>query len=152
MTELLLGTDLTETQRQYVESAHTSGKSLLGIINDILDFSKIEANRMKLEKVPFDLPLVVEGVLQIVSEQARGKQLGLASEIPTELCHQVIGDETRLRQVLPNLVSNAVKFTDQGEIRLSLSASHESVDEVMIQFEVQDSGSGISAEKLDGIF
>ncbi|MEN8177269.1 MAG: response regulator [Pseudomonadota bacterium] len=152
MTELLLDTGLNDKQRKFAETAYTSGQTLLGIINNILDFSKIEARKLKLEQAPFDLQAVVDGVLQVVSEQARKKHLELLSDMRSSLHRQVIGDEVRLRQVLLNLTGNAVKFTEQGEIIITVSLVNEGADEILVRFDIQDSGVGISAEKMTHIF
>ena len=152
MTELLLGSGLNAQQRHYAETAHRSGRALLDIINNILDFSKIEANKLQLAQAPFDLQEIVEDVLQMVAEQARGKQLELLSDIPAGLARHLIGDGPRLRQVLLNLVGNAVKFTEHGEIVIRLRPVTEDPDGVCISFEVEDSGIGIDAEKLACIF
>ncbi len=152
MTELLLDSGLTDSQRRHAETAHHSGQVLLDVINNILDFSKIEANKLRIAQSPFDLQEVVEAVLQMVAEQAREKRLELFSDIPTAIHGNVIGDGPRLRQVLINLVGNAVKFTEQGEIVVRVTPLEETDDEILILFEVQDSGIGISADKLASVF
>ncbi|MBA1444323.1 MAG: response regulator [Chromatiales bacterium] len=152
MTELLLDSGLTGKQRQLAETAYRSGQTLLDVINNILDFSKIEANKLKLMHAPFDLQEVVEDVLQMMAEQARKKHLELVCNIPTEIDNQVIGDGARLRQILVNLMGNAVKFTHQGTIAINVSTVEENNEEVVVQFEVCDSGIGIKADKLAGIF
>ncbi len=152
MTELLRDSGLNGKQQQFAETAHRSGQALLDVINNILDFSKIEANKLKLVHAPFDLQEVVEDVLQMVAEQARENHLELLGDIPAEINSKVIGDGPRLRQVLINLVGNAVKFTKQGEIVISAALVKESSDEILILFKVQDSGIGIDADKLAGIF
>ncbi len=152
MTELLLDTGLTGKQRQLAETAYRSGQTLLDVINSILDFSKIEANKLMLVNTPFDLREVAEDVLQMMAGQARKKQLDLLCNIPTEIDNQVIGDGARLRQVLINLVGNAVKFTHQGTIIIDTSVMEENSAEIVVQFEVRDSGIGIEADKLAGIF
>ncbi|MBL3529593.1 MAG: response regulator [gamma proteobacterium endosymbiont of Lamellibrachia anaximandri] len=152
MTELLRDSGLNGKQQQFAETAHRSGQALLDVINNILDFSKIEANKLKLVHEPFDLQEVVEDVLQMVAEQARENHLELLGDIPADINCKVIGDGPRLRQVLINLVGNAVKFTKQGEIVMSAALVKESSDEVLILFRIQDSGIGIDADKLAGIF
>ena len=152
MTELLLGSGLNAQQRHYAETAHRSGRALLDIINNILDFSKIEANKLQLALSPFDLQEIVEDVLQMVAEQARGKHLALLSDIPAGIGGDLVGDGPRLRQVLLNLVGNAVKFTEHGEIVIRLRPLTEGRDGVCISFEVEDSGIGIDTEKLASIF
>ncbi len=152
MTELLLDSGLTGSQRRHAETAHRSGQILLDVINNILDFSKIEANMLRIAQSLFDLQEVVEDVLQMVAEQAREKRLELFSDIPTGIHGKVIGDGPRLRQVLINLVGNAVKFTEKGEIVVRINPLEETGDEILILFEVQDSGIGISADKLASVF
>ncbi|MCU7874549.1 MAG: response regulator [Candidatus Thiodiazotropha sp. (ex Lucinoma borealis)] len=152
MTELLLTSGLMGKQRQYAETTHRSGQMLLDVINNILDFSQIEANKLKMAQLPFDLQDVVEDALQIVAEQAREKGLELLSDIPVEINSKVIGDGPRLRQVLVNLVGNAVKFTEQGDIVVRASLVEENREEIVVRFEVLDSGIGIDADKLADIF
>ncbi|MEN8178558.1 MAG: response regulator [Pseudomonadota bacterium] len=152
MTELLLGSELTGKQWRYADTAHRSGQMLLDVINNILDFSKIEANKLRLAQSPFDLQKIVEDVLQMVAEQAREKHLELLSDISAGINSKVIGDGPRLRQVLINLVGNAVKFTEQGEIVICINPVEENSGRILLSFEVRDSGIGIDADKLAGIF
>ncbi|MCB1915400.1 MAG: response regulator [Rhodocyclaceae bacterium] len=152
MTELLLRSRLDAQQRYYAETAHRSGQALLDLINNILDFSKIEANKLQLARSPFDLHETVESVLQMVAEQAREKHLELLADIPAELDVHLVGDGPRLRQVLLNLVGNAVKFTERGEILIRVRVLEGDGDEIRVSFEVQDSGIGIDTEKLACIF
>ena len=152
MTELLLGSGLSGRQRQYAETAYRSGQMLLDIINNILDFSKIEANKLQLNRAPFDLQEIVEDVLQLVAEQAREKHLALLSDIPAGVHCQLLGDGPRLRQVLTNLVGNAVKFTAQGEILVRVAVLQENAAALLIRIEVEDSGIGIDPDKQTGIF
>ena len=152
MLSLLLSTDLTPEQRQYIETAHSSGDTLLTLLNDILDLSKIEAERLVLEYIPFDVRLTVEDVVDLMAERAYGKGVELACLIAPEVPRTICGDPTRLRQVLTNLLSNAVKFTDQGEVvvRVTLAATHETT--VALQFEVCDTGIGMSPEAQARVF
>jgi CheY-like chemotaxis protein/nitrogen-specific signal transduction histidine kinase len=152
MLSLLLSTDLTADQRQYIETAHSSGDSLLTLLNDILDLSKIEAERLVLEHIPFDVRLTVEDVVDLLAERAYGKGVELACLMAPDVPHMVCGDPTRLRQVLTNLLSNAVKFTEQGEVivRVTLAATRETT--VALQFEVCDTGIGMSPEAQERIF
>ncbi len=122
MSGLLLGTALTDEQREYAEIVRQSGDALLTVINDILDFSKIEAGKLELEAQPFDLRECVESALDLVAARATEKGLDLAYLIGDGTPAVVVGDVTRLRQVLLNLLSNAVKFTERGEVVLSVSA------------------------------
>ena len=116
MTELLLETELTSTQRKYAETVHRSGNNLLGIINDVLDFSKIEAGKLELEEVEFDLRRTLEDVVDMLAERAHSKGLDLACSIPAGLPLRVMGDPLRMGQVLTNLTGNAIKFTEKGSV------------------------------------
>ena len=152
MTQLLLGTELTDKQRSLAETAYSSGKNLLGIINNILDFSKIEARKLRLDHEPFNLDVVVTDVVQMVAEQIIRKRLELLSEMHAEVPHYLIGDEVRLRQILLNLVSNAIKFTQQGKIVIKIHLLKNEADKILIKFDVQDDGIGIDSNKIDQIF
>jgi PAS domain S-box-containing protein len=156
MTELLMDTALTAQQQDFVETIHTSGETLLTIINDILDFSKIEAGKLDLEERPLNLRTCIEGVLDLLAPKAREKDLELAYLIDAEVPAQVLGDVTRLRQILVNLVGNAVKFTDRGEVTVSVVARHlisspESAS-YAIRFAVKDTGIGIPSDRLNRLF
>ena len=148
MTGMLLDTDLDPLQRDYAETVRTSGEALLTIINDILDFSKIEAGKMELEIIDFDLRRVVEEVADLLAEQAHSKKLELATLIRPEVPTLVRGDPGRLRQVLTNLVGNAIKFTETGEVVVSAVVEHEADGEVVIRFEVRDTGIGIDPSSV----
>jgi PAS domain S-box-containing protein len=152
MTELLLETGLTGTQRKYAETVQRSGKNLLGIINDVLDFSKIEAGKLELEQVDMDLRGTVEDVVELLAERAQTKGLELACNIPAELMTHVRGDPLRLGQVLTNLAGNAIKFTEQGAVVISIAHTEENERELTLRFEVTDSGTGISPEAQARIF
>mgnify|MGYP001313237851 CR=1 FL=1 len=152
MTELLLATDLTERQRRFAESSYLSAESLLSIINDILDFSKIEAGRLELEQAPFTIQSTVDETTQLFREQAAKKGVGLSCSFGAVIPQWVVGDPTRLRQILVNLVGNAVKFTKEGEISISVSAVNEGENRSLISFEVRDTGIGIPLEFRDRIF
>ena len=149
MTGLLLRTELTEKQRDFVHTIRVSGDHLLSIINDILDFSKIEAGKMKLETQPFDLNTCIESALELFATKAAEKKLDLVYRIHPEVPGFIKGDVTRLRQILANLVSNAVKFTDTGEVFIEVVKAT-GKDELL--FSVRDSGVGIPADKLDTLF
>ncbi|HEU0199169.1 MAG TPA: response regulator, partial [Burkholderiaceae bacterium] len=159
MTELLLGTPLSEKQRRFAEAVYRSGESLLDIINDILDFSKIEAGKLELECVDFDARALVEDVFEMLAPRAQYKRLELVYAIGPEVPAVLRGDPTRLRQVLMNLVSNAVKFTEQGEVAVRLSCLG-SVDlpasvggrVYRVRFEVRDTGIGMQPEALEKLF
>ena len=152
MTELLLGTELTDRQRRFAETVHRSGTSLLEIINDILDFSKIEAGKLELEHLDFDLWQAIEDVAELLAEQAQHKGLELAcvidQEVPTVLC----GDAVRLRQILTNLLSNAIKFTMQGEVVLGVTTLEETEESAVLRFAVRDTGLGIAPEVQERLF
>jgi signal transduction histidine kinase/DNA-binding response OmpR family regulator/HPt (histidine-containing phosphotransfer) domain-containing protein len=154
MSGLLLGTDLTEEQREYAEIIRASGDALLTVINDVLDFSKIEAGRMDLEAQPFDLREGVEATLDLVAARAAEKGLDLAYLISDDTPTAIVGDVTRLRQVLLNLLSNAVKFTETGEVVLSVTAKR--LDEpgpvYELAFAVRDTGIGIPSDRIDRLF
>ena len=152
MTELLLGTDLAGRQRKFAQTIHQSGTSLLGIINDILDFSKIEAGKIELETISFDLHEMAHAVVELFTTSASLKGVALRLSIDAAVPQTVGGDPLRVRQVLLNLVSNAVKFTDQGEIVVTVSVRERSQNELMICFSVRDSGVGINPELLAKIF
>jgi PAS domain S-box-containing protein len=152
MTELLLETGLTNTQRKYAETVQRSGQNLLGIINDLLDFSKIEAGKLELEKLDMDLRHTVEDVVDLLAERAHSKGLELACSIAPEVVTQVRGDPLRVGQVLTNLVGNAIKFTQQGAVLIRVMSLGQTEREVTLRFEVSDTGVGISPEAQTRIF
>ena len=149
MTSLLLDTRLTEQQRQFANTIHESSESLLTIINDILDFSKISVGRLELAQSEFDLQAVIDGVVEISSPRALAKQVDLISFVPSALQRTYIGDAGRLRQVLLNLVSNAVKFTDHGSVVIRVS---QPTPQSPVRFQVLDTGIGIPTSKQDALF
>jgi signal transduction histidine kinase/DNA-binding response OmpR family regulator len=157
MTELLLDTELTEGQRRFATLISHSGAALLGIINDILDFSKIEAGKLELESVAFDLHDLVQEVAELLAEPAHNKGLELACHIHADVPERIKGDPGRLRQVITNLMSNAVKFTAQGEIVVELKLLAADCEEQVtptcaLQFAVTDTGIGIAADKAASLF
>jgi len=152
MTELLLETGLTSTQRKYAETVQRSGKNLLDIINDLLDFSKIEAGKLELENVDMDLRTTIEDIVDLLAERAHLQGLELACNIPPELSTRVKGDPLRLGQVLTNLVGNAIKFTRQGAVVIRVASIAEDAKNVTVRFEVTDTGAGISEEAQTRIF
>jgi PAS domain S-box-containing protein len=152
MTELLLETGLTATQRKFAETAQRSGKTLLGIINDILDFSKIEAGKLDLEHIDFDVRQVIEDTVELLAERAQSKGLELTCAIPVDLPTRVKGDPLRLGQVLLNLVGNAIKFTETGEVTVSVACVEDAHNSAVLRFEVADTGPGISEEAQGRIF
>lgn len=151
MADLLLGTELTSKQHWFANIIKQSGNSLLGIINDVLDFSKIEAGKLELEKVAFSLRAMAEEVVVLFAESAQRKGLELICILPTHPLW-VQGDPGRLRQVLSNLLGNAVKFTEQGEIILRLLVLDAQPDNFCVQFEVRDTGIGIPVSDQERIF
>ncbi len=153
MTGLLLQTQLTAEQRQYAEIARSSGESLLSLINDILDLSKIESGQLELERIDFELRAVIDGTIDAVALKANEKALELIVDIDPAIPTWLRGDPTRLRQILLNLISNAVKFTDVGEVSLTVSAARsDAVRPVALSFAIKDTGVGISAEGLAKLF
>ena len=152
MTSLLLETPLTREQHDFAETIRNSGDALLTIINDILDFSKIESGRLELEQAELNLRDCVEGALDVLTTRAAEKRLDLLYEIQDGVPGVVIGDVTRLRQVMVNLLGNAIKFTERGEVVLSVRLL-QTVDEVAeLQFSVRDSGIGIAEEAMGRLF
>ncbi|MFO1330313.1 MAG: response regulator [Rubrivivax sp.] len=148
LTELLLETPLDAQQRPFVETVRNSGEALLSIINDILDFSKIEAGKLETESLDFDLYQAVEDVMQLLAPRAHAKGLELACRIDESLPTGVRGDPFRLRQILTNLVGNALKFTEHGEVVVKL----EREDDRLLRFSVRDTGIGISPEAMKRLF
>jgi two-component system sensor histidine kinase/response regulator len=152
MTNLLLDTELTAVQREYAETLRTCGESMLALINDILDFSKIDAKKLTFEILDFDLREAVQDALALVNESAQTKKIALAGIVPPEVPTQLRGDPGRLRQILTNLVSNAVKFTEGGEVTVRVAKEDERPTQVMLRFEVKDTGIGISPEAQGRLF
>ena len=152
MTELLLETDLDDEQREYLALVQTSGDLLLAVINDILDFSKIEAGRLDLDLIEFSLRGCVETTLKTLSLRAEEKELELICDVSPDVPDAVVGDPTRLRQILSNLIGNAIKFTDHGEIVASVRPGEELDGRVRLEFAVADTGIGVAADKTEAIF
>jgi len=152
MTYLALQGPLDGPQRNYVQKAHTSAVSLLGIINDILDFSKIEADRLELETTGFDPHDVLDRVATLVGQAADDKGLELIFDVPPDLPHRLIGDPLRLGQVLLNLANNAVKFTETGDVVIAVAWSAHGAAAVRVRFEVRDTGIGIDADAMTQLF
>ena len=152
MTELALDTALTEEQREFLSIIKSSAESLLSIINDILDFSKIEAGKLQVEQVSFDLPRVVADTLKTLALRAHEKNIELVFEICPDVPRHVIGDPSRLRQVLVNLIGNAIKFTAAGEISVRAELTASSGMRPTVQFSVRDTGVGIAPDKQQAIF
>ncbi|MEM1115491.1 MAG: ATP-binding protein, partial [Bacteroidota bacterium] len=158
MTSLLLGTDLDDEQKDFVETIRTSGDALLTIINDILDFSKIEAGMLDLEAQPFDVRQCVRDALAVLSPAADKKGLALSADVGLTVPASVVGDVTRVRQVLVNLLSNAIKFTEAGSVRVRVEVAarlggvQSKGGDVVLRFVVEDTGIGIAEDKLDLVF
>jgi PAS domain S-box-containing protein len=152
VTAMLLETDLQPEQRQFAEIVLTSAEGLLSIVNDILDFSKIEAGRTDLEKIDFELPGLLHSVAELQTARANEKCLSIETEIAPDVPPRLHGDPLRLRQVLNNLLGNAIKFSDHGQIRLVVRVEQETMDGVMLRFDVADCGIGIAPEKQARIF
>jgi len=152
MLELVLDSQLTAEQREYLLMARGSGDTLLRVINDILDFSKIESGKLELEELNFDLADVVHGVVKIMAMPARQKGLELVCDLRTGVPRKVRGDAARLRQVLFNLVGNAIKFTDAGEVLIEVTAHGGTSDTAEILFRIADTGIGIPLEKQSTVF
>lgn len=152
MTELLLDTELSPVQLEYLKIVQASGESLLELINDILDFSKIEAGKMELDTVPFDIREVLGDAMKSLSLRAHNKSLEIAFAVAPDVPQSLIGDASRLRQIVVNLVGNAIKFTSSGEVVLAVEAGPTVGDQLIISFTVTDTGIGIPSEKLDEIF
>ena len=152
MTSLLLGTHLEPRQREYAETIRLSGDALLTIINDILDFSKIESGRMELEQQEFNLRECVEGALDLLAPRAGEKGLDLLYEFAETVPTHALGDETRLRQIIVNLLGNAVKFTSEGEVVLHVRSESVAEGEVQLSISISDTGIGIPAAALGRLF
>ncbi|WP_332879662.1 ATP-binding protein, partial [Massilia sp. S19_KUP03_FR1] len=152
MTDMLLGTPLTETQRDYTRLVKRSGEHLLVIINDILDFSKIEAGKLSVEYINFNLWDLLDDIHTVYTPQAQAKQIGLDFDIANDIPVAICGDPNRLRQVIANLLGNAIKFTDTGRILASVRVASESAQAVELRFEVHDTGIGVDREARSRIF
>jgi signal transduction histidine kinase len=152
MTEVLLDSGLTPEQREYAEIVLRCGRHLLALLNDSLDLAKIEAEHIRFEVVDFDLRETLDGVTTLLAHAAQEKKLGLftlvAPEVPAVLC----GDPGRLRQIVTNLVGNAIRFTERGEVRIEVRLEGEDETTVCLRFEIQDTGIGISEKHLADIF
>jgi PAS domain S-box-containing protein len=152
MSDLLLATPLSERQREFAETIRTSGDALLNLINDILDFSKIESGQLRLEHEPMSLHACVEGALDLTCGVGLAKGLDLLYRFDDAVPDRVLGDAARLQQVLVNLVSNAVKFTAQGEVVVRLSRREGEDGQPLLQVSVRDTGMGIAPDRLDRLF
>ncbi len=151
-TELLLATPLEGRQRRLAETAHHSATALLALIDDVLDLSRIEASKLTLQSTSFDLRALVSEAAELMATTARGKPLALSCTISAALPERVEGDPMRLRQVLVNLLHNAVKFTERGGIALEVIVLDDSDDSVRLLFEVRDTGIGLAEDQFDSVF
>ncbi|MBM4168077.1 MAG: PAS domain S-box protein [Ignavibacteria bacterium] len=151
-TELLQKTELSDEQTEFVQTIQISGEALLAVINDILDFSKIESGKVDIEQKPFDLRNTIENVFDLLAPRALEKNIDLLYTVDPRLTAHIIGDETRVRQVLLNLCSNAVKFTDRGEILVSVRVEKNTNEVIDLHIEVRDTGIGIPKDKQDRLF
>jgi signal transduction histidine kinase/DNA-binding response OmpR family regulator len=152
MSELLLETALDRNQREYAQTIRYSGESLLGVINDILDYSKIEAGRLEIERTDVELVPLVESVASMLAAQARAKQIDLLTYIDAGVPRVLVGDALRVRQILTNLIGNAVKFTDRGSVTAIVTVEHEDDAAVTLRFAVADTGIGIEAGDRERLF
>jgi PAS domain S-box-containing protein len=152
LTQLVLDTELTPRQQDFLKKAHTSARALLGILNDILDFSKIEAGRMGIEKAPFRPEETLNHVADLFRARIEEKGLELFFEVAPDVPDEILGDPLRLTQVLTNLVSNAVKFTEHGEIHIKVEVAERTRDTLRLRFAVSDTGIGLSRAQSDRLF
>ena len=152
LSHLALRTPLSAKQRDYLTKIHTAGTSLLAVINDILDFSKIEAGKLSIERTAFRLDEVIDSVITVTGQKAHEKGLEFLAHLPASVPPCLAGDPLRLGQILTNLVSNAVKFTEHGEIRLRVEALEPSGERCQLRFSVQDTGIGMTREQADRLF
>lgn len=152
MTGLLLDTNLTPDQREFTSTIRNSGEALLTIINDILDFSKIDAGKMDLEYIDFDLRNSIDEVMDLLAEKAQEKELELIHLVSANVPPMLIGDPGRIRQVVTNLVGNAIKFTDQGEVAVQVHVGEEDENGVVVRFDVTDTGIGLTADGKARLF
>ncbi|WP_166263367.1 CHASE domain-containing protein [Marinobacter caseinilyticus] len=152
MTQILARTSLSADQRNYLDMAHKAGQSLLEILNDILDFSKIEAGRMDIVPVTFDLDEVIRSLANIMAVEGANKDLKLAIGVEPDVPRRLVGDELRIRQVLVNLITNAIKFTEQGEVAMLIERVAEDGPNVTLRFRIRDTGIGMTEEQQERLF
>ncbi|WBY03281.1 response regulator [Ramlibacter tataouinensis] len=152
LSHLALKTELTPKQRDYIEKVQGAGQHLLRVINDILDFSKVEAGKLELETAQFDLNHILESTCSLVSTAAESKDLELVLDIDQGVPRQLIGDSLRLGQILLNLTNNAVKFTERGEVAISVKALHKDDEQVEVEFAVRDTGVGLNPGQIGRLF
>ena len=152
MVEIVMDTDLTAEQRHSLDLVRSSAEGLLAILNDILDYSKIEAGHLDVEAIPFDLPRLIQSTASLLAVRAREKELELIPDVAADVATTVRGDPSRLRQVLTNLLGNAIKFTETGEVVVSVRRATMDDGQPGLRFSVRDTGIGIAADRLDRVF
>ena len=152
LTELLLNTQLGPTQRRYVEAIQRSGKALLTIVGDILDYTKIEVGRLTVEPIAFDLEVTIGDVVELLSPRAEEKGLALITRYAPDAPRRIVGDAGRIRQILTNLVGNAIKFTQEGHILVNMECLGRTADQAIVRIAVEDTGMGIPKNRLNEIF
>jgi two-component system, sensor histidine kinase and response regulator len=152
LSHLVLKTELTPRQRDYIAKVQSSGQHLLGVINDILDFSKVEAGKLDLERTDFEIEKLLDHIAGLVSEKCHAKGLELVFDIAPDVPHHLLGDSLRLGQILLNYANNAVKFTEKGEIVIAVRASERTDKDVLLNFRVQDTGIGLTPEQMGRLF
>jgi two-component system sensor histidine kinase/response regulator len=152
LSHLVLKTDLTARQRDYIAKVQTSGQHLLGVVNDILDFSKVEAGKLDLENTDFELERLLDNTGNLISEKSHAKGLELVFEVAPDVPPNLVGDSLRLGQILLNYANNAIKFTEKGEIIISVRASEQTDKDVLLHFRVQDTGIGLTPEQMSRLF
>ncbi|MCX7278274.1 MAG: response regulator [Burkholderiales bacterium] len=152
MSHLALKTDLDPRQRDYLQKIYKSGQHLMGILNDILDFSKVEAGKLQVEHIAFDLEQVLGNVVTVIADKTQAKNLELVCDLPAQVPQQLVGDPLRLSQILINYANNAIKFTEHGEIEISVRVQEYAPSGVVLRFTVRDTGIGLSAEQIGRLF
>ncbi len=152
MSHLALKTELDARQRDYIAKIRQSGQHLLGILNDILDFSKVEAGKLEIEHTPFDLEQVLANVVNVVADKTQAKNLELVCDLPSSIPLQLVGDPLRLGQILINYATNAIKFTEQGEIHLTVRLQETTAQGICLRFAVRDTGIGLTPEQIGRLF
>jgi two-component system sensor histidine kinase/response regulator len=152
LSHLVLKTDLSERQRDYIQKVQSSGQHLLGIINDILDFSKVEAGKLDLENTDFEIEKLLDNTSSLISEKCHAKGLELVFEVAPDVPQNLMGDSLRLGQILLNYANNAVKFTEKGDIVISVRASERTERDVLLHFRVKDTGIGLTPEQMQRLF
>ncbi|HXE47574.1 MAG TPA: PAS domain S-box protein, partial [Ramlibacter sp.] len=152
LSHLVLKTDLTPRQRDYIAKVQSSGQHLLGVINDILDFSKVEAGKLDLEHTEFALEKLLDNTANLISEKSHAKGLELVFDVAPDVPPNLMGDSLRLGQILLNYANNAVKFTDKGDVIIAVRASERTEQDVLLHFRVQDTGIGLTSEQMSRLF